>query len=159
MPLTPPSIPEVDSDGSGMNPANPVDLLIPLPSTFGWEWCVSHGVQSHALKEAQLQLAQANESIHKIRLSLGFKSTIYCTQVRLAKSQKKKTHAQNAIHSVETAVHEHAHIYSMARDAYQRVHPAYPGGPELPQLLPEDLHVATLVLGSEQTGQCNKQKS
>ena len=97
-----------------MNPANTVDLSIPLPSTLGWDWCVSYGVQSLALKEAHLQLAQANESIHKICLSLGFKSAIYCTQVRLAKSQKKKTRARSAIHSVETAVAEHAQIYSMA---------------------------------------------
>ena len=160
-PTTPTShtIPEGDSDGSGMSPTNPADLPIPLPSTLGWEWCVSHGVQSLALKEAQLRLAQANESIHKIRLSLGFKSAIYRTQVRLAKSQKKKTRARSAIHSVETAVAEHARIYSMAHDAYQRVHPAFPGGPELPQLLSEDLHVATLVLGAEQTGQRNKQQS
>ena len=47
-------IPEGDSDGSGMSPTNPADLLIPLPSTLGWEWCVSHGVQTLALKEAQL---------------------------------------------------------------------------------------------------------
>ena len=47
----------------------------------------------------------------------------------------------------------------MAQDAYQRVHPAFPDGLEILQLLPEDLHVATLVLGSEQTGQQNKQKS
>ena len=115
-------------------------------------------MQSLAIKEAQLRLAQANESIHKICLSLGFKSAIYCTQVRLAKSQKKKTRAWSAIHRVETAVAEHARIYSMAHDACQRVHPAFPGGPELPQLLLEDLHVATLVLESEQTGQRNKQQ-
>jgi len=158
-PPTSPFIPEVDSDGSGMSHASPADLPIPLPSTLGWEWCVSHGMQSLASKEAQLRLAQANESIHEIRLSLGFKSAIYRTQVRLAKSQKRKTRAWSAIHSVETTVHEHARVYSMARDAYQRVHSAYLDGPELPQLLPEDLHVATLVLGSEQTGQRNKQQS
>jgi hypothetical protein len=158
-PLDSHSIPEDDIDGSGMNPANSADLPIPLPSTLGWEWCVVHGVRSLALKEAQLRLAQANESIHKIRLSLGFKSAIYRTQVRLAKSQKKKTRARSAIQGVETTVAEHARIYSMARDAYQRVHPAYPDGPELPQLLPEVLHVATLVLGSEQTGQRNTQQS
>ena len=128
-------------------------LSIPLPSTLAWKWCVSHGVQSLALKEAQLWLAQANESIHKICLSLGFKSAIYCTQVRLAKSQKKKTRARSAIHSVETAVAEHAWIYSMAQNAYQRVLPAFADGLELLQLLQEDLHVATLVLRSEQTGQ------
>ena len=84
-----------------MSPTNPADLPIPLPSILGWEWCVSHGVQTLALKEAQLWLAQANESIHKICLSLGFKSAIYRTQIRLAKSQKKKTHARSAIRSEE----------------------------------------------------------
>ena len=47
----------------------------------------------------------------------------------------------------------------MARDAYLRIHPAYPEGPDLPQLLSKDFHVATLVLGSEQTGQRNRQQS
>ena len=93
---------------------NPVDLLIPLPSTVGWEWCVSHGVQSLAFKEAQLWLTQANDCIHKICLDLGFKSALFCTQVRLAKLQKKKTHAWSAILGVETTVTEHAWIYSMA---------------------------------------------
>ena len=74
--LTSHTVPEGDSDGSGMSLTNPADLLIPLSSTLGWEWCVSHGVQTLALKEAQLQLAQANELIHKICLSLGFKSAI-----------------------------------------------------------------------------------
>ena len=69
--LTSHTVPEGDSDGSGMSSTNPVDLSIPLPSTLEWEWCVSHEVQSLALKEAQLRLAQANESIHKICLSLG----------------------------------------------------------------------------------------
>ena len=68
--LTSHTIPEGGSDGSGMSPTNRADLPIPLPSTLGWEWCVSHGVQSLAIKEAQLRLAQANESIHKICLSL-----------------------------------------------------------------------------------------
>ena len=34
------SIPEGDSDGAGMVTANPANLLILLPSTLGWEWCV-----------------------------------------------------------------------------------------------------------------------
>ena len=108
------SISEGDSNGAGMVTTHPADLLILLPSTLGWEWCVSHAMQSLAFKEAQLQLAQVNESIHKICLSLGFKSAIYRTQVRLAKSQKKKTRAWNTIHNVDTAVQEHAWVYSMA---------------------------------------------
>ena len=154
-----PSLRRGDSDGSGMDSSNPADIPILLPSTLGWEWCVSHGVQSLAFKEAQLRLTQANDCIHKIRLDLGFKSALFRTQVRLAKSQKKKTRAWSAIDSVDRTVHEHARVYSMAREAYLMVQPAYPEGPDLPKLLSKDLHVATLVLGSEQTGQRNRQLS
>lgn len=147
------------SDGSGMDHLNPEDLPILLPSTLGWEWCTSHGVKVLAAKEAQLRIAQANESIHRIRLALGFKSAIFRTQVRSAKSQQTKTRAWNAVKSVDTTVHEHARIYSLARDAYRAIRHAHPKGPDLPQLVPQDLHVATLVLGSEKTGQRNKQQS
>ena len=67
------------SDGSGMDHINPEDLPILLPSTLGWKWCIDNGVKSLAVKEARLQIAQANESIHKIRLALGFKSAIFHT--------------------------------------------------------------------------------
>ena len=147
------------SDGSGMETLHQEDLSILLPSSLGWEWCVSHGVQSLAVKEAQLRHAQANESIHRIRLALGFKSALFRTQVRPANTQQTKTRAWNAVHSVDTTVHEHARIYSMARDAYRRIRNGYAAGPDFPQLQKDDLHIATLVLGSEQTGQRNKQQS
>jgi hypothetical protein len=57
-------------DGSGMDYFNPEDLPIPLPSSIGWDWCSTHQAESLAVKEAQLRVAQANESIHKIRLAL-----------------------------------------------------------------------------------------
>ena len=104
-------------------------------------------------------MAQANESIHKICLALGFKSAIFCTQVRTANSQQKKTHAWNVVKSVDTSVHEHAHIHSLACNAYWVVQKALSNGPDLPQLVPHDLHVVTLVLGSDKVGQCNKQQS
>lgn len=147
------------SDGSGMEHVNPEDLPILLPSTLGWDWCVSNGVEALAAKEARLRVAQANESIHRIRLSLGFKSAIFRTQVRPANSQQKKTRAWNAVKSVDTTVHEHARVYSLACDAYRMICPALSNGLELPQLVPQDLHVATLVLGSDKVGQHNKQQS
>ncbi|KAN0125265.1 hypothetical protein V8E53_015656 [Lactarius tabidus] len=114
------------SDGSGIDHLNPEDLPIPLPSSVGWDWCVTHHSTSLAAKEAQLRVAQANDSIHKIRLALGYKSAIFRTQVRSAKSQQKKTRAWNAVKSVETTVHENARIYSMAHNAYRTLHQAYP---------------------------------
>ncbi|KAH8979439.1 hypothetical protein EDB92DRAFT_1806523 [Lactarius akahatsu] len=146
-------------DGSGMDGLNPEDAPILLPSSLGWEWCIRHGAQSLAGKEVQLRHAQASESIHRIRLALGFKSALFRTHVRPAHTQQTKTRAWNAIHSVDTNVHEHARIYSMARDAYHKIQQASVNLPDLPKLRAEDLHVATLVLGSEPVGQRNRQKS
>ncbi|KAH9022823.1 hypothetical protein EDB85DRAFT_1895062 [Lactarius pseudohatsudake] len=106
-------------DGSGMDGTNPEDFLVLLPSSLGWEWCVRHGIQSLAGKEVQLRHAQASESIHEIRLALGF---------------------------------------NMARDACQKLRKAIPILQDLPKLRSKDLCVETLVLGSEQTGQRNKQQ-
>ncbi|KAF8263452.1 hypothetical protein EI94DRAFT_1807176 [Lactarius quietus] len=105
------------SDGSGMDSPNPEDLPTPLPSSLGWNWCVAHDVQSLAVKESCLHLAQANESIHRIHLALGFKSALFQTQ-----------------HGTQCLL-------------------------ELPTLTPQDLHVATLILGSDKPGQCNTQQS
>ncbi|KAI9432529.1 hypothetical protein H4582DRAFT_2083395 [Lactarius indigo] len=138
-------------DGSGMDATNPEDFPVLLPSSLGWEWCVRYGFQSLAGKEVQLRHAQASESIHGIRLALGFKSALFRTQT--------KTRAWNAIHSVDTNVHEHARIYSMARDAYRKLRKAAPILQDLPKLHSKDLRVATLVLGSQQVGQRNTQQS
>ena len=71
-------------NSSGADGSNAEEIPILLPSTFGWEWCIGHGVKSLAIKEAKLHYAQANDSIHRIRLALGFKSALFHTQVRAA---------------------------------------------------------------------------
>jgi hypothetical protein len=145
------------SDGSGIDEANAEDMSILLPSSLGWEWCVQHGVQSLAEKEAMLRHAQANDAIHSMRLALGFKSALFRDQVRHAKTQRTKTRAWDAIHSVDTTVHQHARQYSMARDAYVKIQLAYEDGPDLPQLCSKDLRVSTAILGAAQVGQRNAQ--
>jgi hypothetical protein len=145
------------SDGSGTDNINAEDISILLPSSLGWEWCVGHSVQSLAKKEARLRHAQANDAIHSMRLALGFKSALFRDQVRHAKSQRTKTRAWDAIHSVDTTVHQHARNYSMARDAFLKIQHAYEDGPELPKLRSEDLRVSTAILGSAQIGQRNTQ--
>ncbi|KAF8258658.1 hypothetical protein EI94DRAFT_1707799 [Lactarius quietus] len=120
------------SDGSGMDSPNPEDLPILLPSSLGWHW---------------------------ICLALGFKSALFRTQVRSANTQQTKTCAWSTISSVDTTVHEHARIYSMARDAFWNIQQAHPDALELLTLTPQDLHVATLVLGSDKPGQRNTQQS
>ena len=140
------------SDGSGIDIPNIEDQPVLLPSSLGVEWCIRHGFKHLALKEAQLRYAQANDSIHHIHLALGFKSTLFRTQVRPASTQKTKTHAWNAINSIDTTVQEHARKYCMTRDAYQNIRAVHKDGSDLPPLQPEDLYVTTLVLGAEQIG-------
>jgi hypothetical protein len=145
------------SNASGNEGSNAEDIPLLLPSTLGWEWCVSHGVKSLAINEAKLRYAQANDSIHRIRLALGFKLALFRTQVRDARTQQTKTRAWTAIHSVDTSVHQHARSYSMARDAYLKVQDASGESPELPQLCLADLRVNTAILGAAKVGQRNKQ--
>jgi hypothetical protein len=145
------------SEHVGMDGSNAEDIPLLLPSTLGWEWCISHGVKSLATKEAKLRYAQAHDSIHRIRLALGFKSALFRTQVRAARTQQTKTRAWTAIHGVDTTVHEHARNYSMARDAYLKVQDASGDLPELPLLRPTDLRTNTAILGAAQVGQRNKQ--
>src|ERR1700675_525382 len=101
--------------------------------------------------------AQAHDAIHQIRLALGFKSALFRTHVRPANTQQTKTRAWNAVHSVDNTLSEHARIYSMARDAYGKLHNKTTIQAELPALSRKDLHIATLVLGSRRTGQRNTQ--
>jgi hypothetical protein len=142
------------SDISGRNAE---DIAILLPSSLGWDWCMKHGHRSLAIKEAKLRYAQATDAIHRIRLALGFKSALFRTQVRHARTQKTKTRAWTAVHGIDATVHDHARNYSMARDAYAKVQDPSSRSQELPALQLTDLHVHMLVLGSRQCGQCNEQ--
>ncbi|KAH9011266.1 hypothetical protein EDB85DRAFT_1847414, partial [Lactarius pseudohatsudake] len=145
------------SNESGTECPNAEDIPLLLPSTLGWEWCLNHGVKSLALKESKLRYAQANDSIHKMRIALGFKSALFRTQVRNARTQKPKTCAWTAVDSVDTTVREHARNYCMARDAYLKVHQTSEKSLELPPLRITDLRVNTAVLGAAQVGQRNTQ--
>ena len=54
---------------------------------------------------------------------------------------------------------EHACVYSMARDTFRTLRKGLQNMPELPKLKAQDLHIATHILGSAQSGQRNKQPS
>ena len=145
------------SDASQPSGSNAEDIPILLPLTLGREWCGHHGLVSLARNEAKLRHAQANDSLHRVRLALGFKSALFRTHVRNAKTQQTKTRAWTAIHSIDTSVHQHARNYSMARDAYLKVQDESIELEDLPQLRLEDLRVNTTILGATQVGQRNKQ--
>ena len=94
-----------------------------------------------------------------IHLALGFKSAVFQSQVRDARTQQMKTRAWTAIQNVDTTLHQHAWNYRMARDAYEKIKDISLTSPELPKLVPADLQVNTVILGAAQKGQQNKQLS
>jgi hypothetical protein len=150
--------PRISNLPGGEGP-NSEHIPILLPSTLGWQWCASNGVKTLASKEARLRYAQATDSIHLIRLALGFKSAVFRSQVRDARTQQTKTRAWTAIQNVDTTIHQHARNYGMARDAYEKIKDISLKAPELPKLIPADLQVNTAILGAAQRGQRNKQLS
>jgi hypothetical protein len=92
-------------DGSKTN-AEDIPLL--LLSSLGWEWCTHRGLKALANKEAKLRFALATDSVHRIRLALGFKSALFWTQVRHSQTQKTKSWAWSTVHSIDASVHEYA---------------------------------------------------
>src|SRR6266404_8509639 len=128
-----PHHPTTNTDGSGLEILIPENIIIPLPSSFGWDWCVKHGLKSLAVKEAKLHFAQANDAIHRIHLALGFKSALLRTQVQHAKTQRMKTCPWNTVHGVDTTIQEHACVYSISRDAGQRLRKALKKISDLPK--------------------------
>jgi hypothetical protein len=145
------------SSAYGREGSNAEYIPLLLPSTLRWDWCTSHSIRALAIKESKLCYAQANDSIHGICLALGFKSALFHTQVREARTQQTKTHTWTAIHNVDTTVHHHAQNYSMARDAYLKLQDTSGHSLELPPLLTTDLWVNTAILGAAQVGQRNTQ--
>ncbi|KAI0257980.1 hypothetical protein BC834DRAFT_837287, partial [Gloeopeniophorella convolvens] len=152
-----PSSTSVRDGDDGSASVFPEDVNIMLPSTLGWTWCLHHGAKSLAVKEAKLRVAQAHDAIHKIRLALGFKSSLIRTRVRTAKSQKTKKSAWSSVHGVDAGVQEHARVYSLARDMFDVLEDALPSQESLPELTKADMKVQTLVLGSNEQEQQNEQ--
>ena len=113
---------------------NAEDVPILLPSSLGWAWCIQQGLKVLANKEATLRFAQATAPLHRIHLALGFKAALFRSDVRHSRTQKTKTRAWAAVHSIDASVHEHARNYSMARDAYLKVIDQSGESPDLSKL-------------------------
>ena len=137
------------TDGSGIN-AGDVSLL--LPSSLGWHWCVGHGHKALGKKEATLHYAQATNAIHRICLALGFKSALFQTHICHAHTQKTKSQAGTTVHTVDAAVHNRTQMYSMARDAYNKILDPSEESPTLPLLQVTDLQVNTSIIGAVELG-------
>ncbi|KAG1870872.1 hypothetical protein F4604DRAFT_1583524 [Suillus subluteus] len=132
----------------------PETLVIPLPLNIGIERCTEWGVADLVLQEISLREGQANDALHAIRVNLANKAVLFCTTVRLAKSQARSTHAWAWVHSVDKILHLNVQMYSKCRS--QLVHLS--ANDLLVKLRPlekADLKATTVVADPNARGQRN----
>jgi hypothetical protein len=93
---------------------SPETAYLPLPSHLGWDYFKNPGIAALAAEDVQLRINQASDSLQKLWLSLGLKSSLFQTKIATAKSQYTKTRAWSAVNAVDVRVRGHAQQYRNA---------------------------------------------
>lgn len=95
---------------------------IALPSTLGATFLKQQGLMHLAVKERQLRRGQMNECLQAIRTSIGYKSLLYRTKIRIAFSQRAKLRTYDDVHIADQLVRKHMRIYMQARQVMERLY-------------------------------------
>lgn len=90
-----------------------VQLLLPSALTFQRRV----NIRDLVSQEIQLRIGQANDALDGLRNSLAQVSLVFRTDVRMAKSQYKKTRAWGAVDTANAQVRKHVARYRTARNA------------------------------------------
>ncbi|THH05826.1 hypothetical protein EW146_g9795 [Bondarzewia mesenterica] len=92
-------------------------MAIALPSILRIVKCRELDLEELAKQELKLQKGQANDALHHMQIIISHKSFLFCSSVRQANSQKKKTRAWNEVIVLEGNVCEHSKIYMACQRA------------------------------------------
>ena len=98
-------------------PTVPERMKIALPSNLGRAFCKEHGLEVLVKKERELRVGQMNDTLHGIRVAVGYKSFLYRTGVRKATSHRQKLRSFDEVHLADAGVLHNARTYSAARAA------------------------------------------
>jgi regulator of protease activity HflC (stomatin/prohibitin superfamily) len=90
---------------------------IQLPSVIVKGGTISEKIQPQVNQEIEIRIGQANDALHELRMTLGYKAMLYRTLVRNATTQQTKTRAFAETKSIEATVRIHVTNYMLARDA------------------------------------------
>ena len=82
-----------------------------LPTSLGEAWWV----------EIQLQVAQANNALKRLREAIGYKSPLYQRRIRPEKTKKPQTRAYAAIHASDREMKSALQAYNQARWALDQL--------------------------------------
>ncbi|RPD63606.1 hypothetical protein L227DRAFT_608808 [Lentinus tigrinus ALCF2SS1-6] len=103
-------------------PAVPECLQLLLPSTLGAASCKTHGLTALVETECELRIGQMNDTLHAVRVSIGYKSFLYRHRVRPATSQHKKLRSFDEVHLADEGILSNARKYETARSALLRLY-------------------------------------
>lgn len=149
---------EDDTPPEGTFPLPPLlaeNKTLTLPSTLGREVCVDGGLSDLADKEFQLRQGQANDALQGVRSSLGEKSFLYRSDLRLADSKVKKTRSWKRLMNVNKKLNFHRWVYNKARKALIALGMEDELLAFYQPLEREDLHVSTAIWQPNAPGQRN----
>jgi len=110
-----------DADLSASTAVTPESMSLNLPSTLGRDKCEALGIKSLARKELRLRRGQANDTLHQLRVELGYKAFIHRTTVRHANSQQKATRARSLVQASSATITRLRCIYNCSRTAMVRL--------------------------------------
>jgi hypothetical protein len=88
-----------------------------LPSYLGRSWCNTNAAEDLANAELCLWEGQLNNSLHHIRIALGYKSYLFRNNMHLARMQRLKTRTWAEVHAVKSTVQHHARVYNCTQQS------------------------------------------
>lgn len=130
----------------------PESAIISLPSQLGYDVVVASGLEDIASEELSLRIGQANDALHQIRLAIGYKSVLFRTAVRHAKSQRQKLRSWDEVISTQRAVLENVRIYSQSRHAILALNPTDAIKARFRAIQHDDLKAITALLDNSIRG-------
>lgn len=109
------------SDQEAVVAQNAEDVQIALPSNLGMEFCITHDITRLVEVERELRKGQMNDALHRLRVAIGYKSLLYRTTVRKAKSHREKLRSFDDVHLANVEVLSNAQTYTYSRTAVQKL--------------------------------------
>jgi hypothetical protein len=133
--------------------SHPETAYLPLPSHLGRDHFKNPLIAALAAEEVQLRLDQASDALQQLRLSLGLKSALFRSMVRVAKSQYTKTRAWRAVKAVDMSLRQHAQQYRNAHRALLHLGASSSVMANFPVLKKEDLKLSRDIVEENRVGQ------
>ncbi|KAH6901080.1 hypothetical protein BKA70DRAFT_1375132 [Coprinopsis sp. MPI-PUGE-AT-0042] len=129
------------------------EVALPLPSSFPAP--LPKVMLDMRDKEIKLRVAQANDALELIRTSIGHKSFLYRSNVRLANGKRGKTRGYAAVNAVDRALRINISVYNKARLSLHRLNAPPSLQSQFRVLTHEDTKAITAIYDPNARGQRN----